>query len=331
MVTASPVETEIGQAGEIGAPGTTVLAGDGPLTADAFGGGRLILGVWLNDCRTDALEVNVPFFGQQTNQGHIASHGDPILARPFHNRQRGENDAQIVAYPGLVAGRVSLDTDLDGYGAEVLLRHNCCCCCCLRTDLLLGYRYFRLADDLLIHEQIESTAEDGLVAQGTTLDMVDRFSTRNEFHGFDLGLEREWYGRFWSLSATAKAALGNMRQRILIDGWTTVAVPGQPASTRRAGLLAIDPNLGSYRRDCFAVVPEANFRVNLQLTRNLRSNVGYTFLYLSRAVRAADQVSTAIDPRLLPPPLIASPEPTVDFGNGSFWAHGLTFGFDYRY
>ena len=170
------------------------------------------------------------------------------------------------------------------------------------------------------------------MAVGTTLDVSDYFSTTNDFHGLDLGLEKEWYRGIWSMSMAGKVAVGNARQRVTVDGWTSVRVPGQAPSTSHGGFLAIEPNLGSFHRDRLAVMPEVNLRLHLRLAENLKANVGYTFLYLSEAIRAVDHMPTGIDPRLLPAPLIdALDQPDIAFRGSSLWAHGLTFGLDYRY
>ena len=232
----------------------------------------------------------------------------------------------------MAAGSFAVDTNTEVVGAELLLRRNLCRCCCSRFDLLVGYRYFQVSDDLNLTERVVSTIDGGFVAVGTMLEVSDYFSTTSDFHGVDLGLEKEWFRGIWSMSATGKVALGNARQRVTVDGWTSVRIPGQAPSISRGGFLAIEPNLGSFHRDRFAVVPEGNLRFHAQLTKHLKANVGYTFVYFSEAIRAVDHLPAAIDPRLLPTPLIDAPnQPDIAFRGSGFWAHGLTFGLDYRY
>ena len=56
---------------------------------------------------------------------------------------------------------------------------------------------------------------------GTTT-VFDDFVTENDFHGADIGAVLGLYRGPCLLDVTTKVALGNMRERVTIDGSTTV-------------------------------------------------------------------------------------------------------------
>ena len=75
-------------------------------------------------------------------------------------------------------------------------------------------------------------------------------------------------------------------------------------------------------RDPFAVVPEFTFSVGYDVTRNLRVFVGYTFLYLSDAVRPSEQFDA----------LRQSPHSSIfPIPSSDFWGQGLSFGLEFRF
>ena len=93
-----------------------------------------------------------------------------------------------------------------------------------RLDLLAGYRYLRLHEDVLIGEAstwtvvTEGEPPEETVSNITDYLITDVFDTQNKFHGGEIGLlfEHE-YGDCW-LEILAKVALGNNRQVVSIDG-----------------------------------------------------------------------------------------------------------------
>jgi hypothetical protein len=113
-----------------------------------------------------------------------------------------------------------------------------------------------------------------------------------------------------------------------IDGATSfngaAPVPG--------GVLAVQSNIGHYRNSRFAVLPEVGVHAGYQLTPALRVFAGYTFVYLSDVVRAAEQIDLTINPNQLPPAVPGGPaQPAFQFQHTSFWAHGIQLGMELRY
>ena len=189
-----------------------------------------------------------------------------------------------------------------------------------RLDLIAGYQYSYIDDSLSVANHtvfIDPAAV--FPGFGTTLDALDRFDTRNNFHGATIGLRTvSLYGR-WSLSMLGKVALGNMHQVVSIRGQSVVRVPGGATFTSAGGLLAQPSNIGRSERDRFAVIPEARIALNYGLTRRLSVGVGYDFIYWNRVALAGDQVNGRVDVTQ------TLPDPSFTFQEGDFFVHAVTF------
>src|SRR5205085_3026875 len=132
------------------------------------------------------------------------------------------------------------------------------------------------------------------VPAGTLFVVQDRFESKNEFNGGQIGLAGEYRSGAWSVDARGLVALGNTHSEVTIAGATQITVPGGVPTTRPGGLLALPTNIGHYSSDRFAVVPEASVVLGYQFTDGLRAFVGYTFLYWSDVRRAGDQIDLVV-------------------------------------
>jgi hypothetical protein len=263
----------------------------------------------------------------------LAIYHDAIV---FEGVQLGQQDAELGAFPDLVAGQINITTSSELHSAAVSLRKRWREGCRGRIDLIGGYRYFRFRENLLIQENLVSTNPGGLIQQGTTLDVFDRFATENDFHGGELGLAAQFHRGCWSLDLLAKVALGNMRQAAMIDGAATVTTPGDPPETSPGGLLALPTNMGRHRRDAFAVLPEIGLGLRYQASDCLALTAGYTLIYLNHILRTGDQIDPAVNPTQLTNfdqtggPLLGEPRPAVLMNDTDFWAQGINLGIEWR-
>lgn len=359
LVTTSQAGTSREDAGVLGLDSTSILYGGDEILTMAQDGFRIRFGGWLAPNQTWGWEGDYLFLGTTTENFTASSDfsGSPILARPFFNinpRVGGDGaldppareDSELVAFPGVIAGTVTVDatTELQSAGARLIW--NACCksygcnrCrnrCNLgtysRVDFLMGYRYMQLDDSLVIREELTSLAST--TADRAVFDIFDRFETKNEFHGVELGTQWQTGWRRWSLELLTRLALGNVRQTVDINGGTTITpLAGTPESFT-GGLLALDSNIGSYTQDRFGMIPQLGATLGFQLTPRMRTTFGYTLLYWSNVARAGEQIDTDINPDQLPDPLspIVGPlRPEFVFRETSFWAQGMNFGVDYRW
>jgi hypothetical protein len=334
-VTTSPPGTPQAQAGVAGTPGVATLFGGSRVNDDWRSGGRLRVGAWLDCEQTCGVEADFFMLESSTSGFDASSSGSPILARPFVNALTGLPDAELIAFPGFVAGTFSARETSTLLGTGASLRHNLCCGDCFRVDGLLGYRYLRLTDRLGISEDLVSTdVNSATVPLGTQLKLVDRFDTKNDFHGAELGLTGEFRRGPWALEGLAKVAVGPNHGVVDVSGATTITVPGFAPQTSAGGLLALSSNSGHFDRDRVAVVPELGVKLGYQITPRLRATVGYDFLYWTDVVRPGGQIDTAINPNLLPrplSPLVGPNRPAPLLSTTDIWVQGVSFGLEFRF
>jgi len=334
LLTASPPGTPQAQAGVLSAPGTTVLFGGSGVNDDWRSGWQVRGGLWLDCEQKLAVEANF-FLLEQVGAGFdVTSNGTPILSRPFFNTELGRQDAQLVAFPGLLAGHVSVAEASSLLGTGAWLRCNLCCGCRHWVDGVIGYRFLRLRDRLTITENLVSTdPASATTPLGTTLDVVDRFETTNQFHGVDLGLAGEVRRGALVLEWFTRLAVGGNTGDVAISGASTFTVPGLPPMVQPGGLLALSSNSGRFSKDRVGLVPEVGLRLGYQITPWLRGSAGYNFLYWTDVIRPGTQIDTAVNPNLLPPPVPGGPaRPAPRVGDTTdLWAHGFSLGLEVRF
>src|SRR5262249_35241577 len=153
---------------------------------------------------------------------------------------------------------------------------------------LCGCRYLDLAESLQMgFGTFFNNAADGPFA-GTSIVRVDRFSTRNQFFGCDLGARGEI--RFGSLFAnlSGRIALGQMHESVNGNGAASTVSPLIGTLNANGGLYVQSTNMGRSTSNVFAAIPEVAVRIGMDLTDNIRVHVGYEFLYVSDVVRPGD-------------------------------------------
>lgn len=333
LVTTSPQTADFEDAGVLGVDGTEILFGDSTINDGMRSGGRITLGYWLRPCGDTALEAIWFRGGREVTDYHADSTGDPILARPFFNVEPGfeGQDAIAIAYPGLLEGSIDVHAVHDFNGVEVLARHRAFKDCWARLDFVIGWRYARVADDLTISHSLLSIDPSSGIPVDTTIDVVDRFETQNEFNGAEIGVIADVRHNCWTFEFLMKLAMGNMHSRVFVDG-STDTISSTGTTFTRAGLLTQSSNIGVYDSDQFSVMPELGLNLAYDLTPRLRLTFGYTFLYLSSVARPGDQIDPDVNLSQLPSvPFNGVARPEYLFTTTDFWARGMNFGFEYRF
>jgi hypothetical protein len=313
--------------------GGVVLFGGERINDDVRPGFRIGGGMWFDCCQQCGIEVDYFRLAGGGDGAAFASTGTPILSRPFFNAQLGVPDAELIAFPGLLAGAVGVSSSLNLEGAQANLIHNLCCSCCSRVDLLVGYRFLELDEDLTIIENLVATAPGGPAPVGTRLLVVDHFRTENRFNGGQIGLAGELRRGDFFLDWRGTLALGVTESETDINGATTITLPGGVPRTFSGGLLALPSNSGHFTHDRFSVVPAFGLRLGYQLTEHLRGFVGYDFLYWTKVARPGEQIDLAVNPTLLPPPtpLVGPVRPRFPDRDSDVWVQGGSVGLEVRW
>ena len=343
LVTTSPPGTAQNQAGVLGLPTTSILFGNDRVNNDLRSGGRITLGGWLVG-DVIGIEGNYYALGTATTNYSAAStfsagpSTDPILARPFFDPSLDAQRALVVAFPNFNSGGSIVD--LDGsihattsssiQSAGILLRrlagvdlvkdH--------RMFLVGGVRWFRLQEGLEIVDTINPVG--GVFPPGAQLSNFDSFGTKNQFYGGDFGLASDLRRGRWVLETQGKVALGNMYQVVDIDGQTKVN-NGATVSGFPGGLLTQVSNMGVYRHNQFAVIPELNVKLGFQITQRWRATVGYNFTYVSRVVRPGNEIDMVVSVPPTPGAAQLLPRPQYLNNPTDLWLQGFTAGFEYRW
>jgi hypothetical protein len=320
-------------AGVLG-PSSAILFG-GTVENEERSGGRLSGGFWFDDEQWLGLEGSIFFLGQRSVHFTASSGGDPILARPFFNALTGREDAELVAFPGVLTGGVSVTSSSRFWGDDLNLRSRWWHGPCWHIDVLAGFRHLQLEEGLSITENLAVPAGAPMFA-GSTIGVNDSFSAHNNFYGGQLGTELEFRRGRWTLDLLGKVALGATRETIQIRGATVLTTPGSLPAFAMGGLLAQPTNIGNFGRSRFAVVPEAGLKVSYQITSHLRGYVGYSLIAVSDVARPGHQIDRFVNPSQLPTvmgpgTLVGAARPLPLINGADFWAQGISFGFELIY
>ena len=323
LVTTSPIGTPVDDAGVL--PNATILYGNDTVATSGRSGFKLSWGMWLDNCCTWGIEGDYFALGEGKSNFNQYSTGDPILTRPLYDVENIEQSRELVSYPDVIEGTISVNAKDYFQSTGVVLSYNLCCnedCCCCgcncdcgcdcdpcmetclplmfccRTDLLIGYRYYKYSDSVAVRENLRVTESGPL--QDWLFQVDDSFRARNDFHGSEIGLRTRLYRGRWSLEVLTKVALGNTHQIVTIDGQTIVTPTGQATQIRDGGVFAVRTNEGTYTRDSFTMIPQVGVELGYQVNDSWRAFLGYNVLYWATVIHAAEQIDLNIDPRNIP-------------------------------
>lgn len=347
----------------LGRTDTVILFGNKEVDDDGRSGGRFTAGWWVNAERTVGLEATLLILDPASTDFNTSStDASRVLARPFINRDLITGGLQPnlnvaienslpVSLPGLFGGSATASTRNEFWGAELNGRINLGGNSSWRADLLVGFRYLNVEDNLNVTSVSNTLAgvpisSLAILANGTrttafaapvgagqpTLTIVDSFLTRNEYFAGQLGTNIEVHrGRLFA-TFTGKIALGVMRQNVAINGSTALnTADGRAPIVATGGLLAQSTNIGNRTNDEFGIVPEAGVNVGYQVNDHLRVHIGYTIVYFrSDVVRPGTQIDRTINPTLVPALSNGlngtEGRPQFGFRDVDFWAQGLNAG-----
>ena len=353
------------QPGVYGDANTSVLFGDSRANRDARSSYRTTLGYWSDADRCWGVEADFFDLGGASANFSMSSDGNTVLTRPYFDTQLGTQAVQLIAFPqGLFAftgqvGSVSVNASDFFESVSVRFRRNLasrvrcvsedicdlpdCRECSSRVaygyglrksrlDMIVGYRYYRLNDNVNVDETVVLTETDGLNPVGTMFGIRDSFHATNEFNGGELGLLAEFDRGRWSMEFLAKLDLGSNRRTVLIDGSVATTQPGAATVTPQGGFLALPSNIGRYTRTEFAAIPQFGAELGYQVTHGMRVFAGYNVIYWARTARAGAHIDTNIDIDNFPPVTPGGgPEPQFISRDTAFWAQGMNLGVELRY
>jgi hypothetical protein len=287
---------------------------------------------------------------ESKNDGVVQSSdgtGQPLLARPFVNAQTGLQDALLVSFPNSIVGTVTSNVSTHLYGASGGLVWNLYRSCptdgCLTTvNWHTGFQFFELNENLTVSQTSQlinganAIFDQKTYAAPAIIGVRDDIQALNQFYGGSVGLSGTvQYGKVF-IASQGRVGIGVMHQRLNIAGFSSIRDVNSGAnSVIQGGLLANASNIGRRNNDEFALVPEASVQLGYNWTSWFTTTVGYGFTYMNNVIRPGDQISTTVNPALVP----AHPAygggavavPNRAFTQSDFWAQGATIGFIFRW
>ncbi|MDG2382716.1 MAG: BBP7 family outer membrane beta-barrel protein [Pirellulaceae bacterium] len=329
LVTTSPVGTSYNDAGVLGEPTTSVLFG-GDIQSDAFQGGRLTVGLWLDSCAKLGVAGRGFSMQQNTSKYSADSNAIPILARPFFDAITNVESSRVVGFPLVAEGNmnVALETEIDG--VQAFLRHQFKRGCNYRIDWLLGYRYLGMRESLLITDSTINL-DTGSPFFDYETSQIDFFDVENEFNGAEIGLMGHSVEGRWTLDFHSTVSLGEMQQLARVNGSTVIRPPTGTPTELVGGLLTQGTNIGEYRNNQFAVIPEVSLTLGYFITPRLDLSIGYTFLYVNHLSRPGQLIDTDINLTQQTGTLEGPARPEFVFRDSDYWLQGMNFGLNLRY
>jgi len=335
LVTTNPDGTPSGSAGALDVGSTSILYGNDPIGGGIRTGGRVTFSHLFRDNITSG---TVRFWGVEDKSEDFVTNSTQrsIIAQPFFNVLLGQQDAFLVAYPGITdPGSIRVLSKNDLIGADAWLSRNWYDDGCSSIDVLGGYQFTRLDDSLTINSStvlVDPVAVGSGLDPNTAIGIFDSFRTQNEFHGGSMGVIARSYRGNVTLEGLFKVALGSMRQAVIVDGNTTITPPGGVAANTAGGLLAQPTNIGSQQTHRFAFSPELNLNVLYNLDSNWRLIGGYSFIYWNSVVLAGNQIDTRVNPsQFTGGGIVGALAPQPKFQRTDFWVQGINLGAEYNW
>lgn len=264
--------------------------------------------------------------------------GSTRLVVPQFRVDEGREFRLTIAAPGEFSGSARESMRSGMSGAELNVARKVAAGTGWRVDVLGGFRYLRLQEELSFSASSVALDEPDIFMP------ADVFAVDNQFYGGQIGVKADYRWGGWFVQGVAKVALGVMRQSIDITGslltndFNNFGAPQVFAG----GLFALPTNIGHHHRDRFAVVPEGGFKLGYRLTPWAAVFVGYTFIYANKVVRPGDQVDRTINttqamtfqaPQTPPPTLTLQGEarPAVRFRESDVWIQGVSAGVSFSF
>ncbi len=327
-----------------GAPFSPAVGGNNTQNFPGFSGGRLTLGYWLDEGRHLAVEARGFMLQSRTArfeaQGNSLALGSSGIRIPVFNTvpytPGSETDLTLsenglpVSIPGIIAGGVVITNSLRFWGTDATGVFNVYRFSSWELNVLAGFRYLDLSESFNLTLSIAGLANT--IFEGQSGYATDKFETRNQFYGADLGLRGRTFWGPVSLELSGRVALGVSHEVLNVSGMFQAT--NYTAASGQQGIFAQPSNSGERASNDFAVVPEFGAKIGYDVTPSVRVTLGYDFLYYSRVVRPGDQLD-----RNLPKGQIfqqggssvSSTSPTALFNKTDFFAQGLSVGLAVRF
>ena len=313
----------------------------------SFSGARVTLGGWLEDQQLFGIEVSGFLLETQTAGYEIRSDGSTVLNIPVYGNvpympgggisdmgAKGE-DGLPLAIPGALSGGVKITNSVQLWGADLTGVMNLYRDSSWKLSALAGFRYLDLYEKFHLSADLKGigSSDEGMSYLGQSGNVYDRFQTRNQFYGANLGLRGTYSRGPLSVEFTGMVALGVSHQNLNVAGWFD-AVNSSFGAFGTEGIFAQPANEGRTTGNRFTAVPEGKIKLGYALTSYLTVTVSYDILYLSSVVRPGDQLNRTLPKGQVFNQGLATPSttsPSKRFESTDFYAQGVSFGMEFTF
>ncbi|MEZ6090449.1 MAG: BBP7 family outer membrane beta-barrel protein [Pirellulaceae bacterium] len=327
--------------------GTVLFGGENGLESGLLFGNRIDFGKYFGSDETCGLGARIfGIWNGDETVSYVSDGTGPSIGVPFFDVADTPNTGVAVGTFGflpigqdlggglVVTGDITGESSLELIASEVYGRTLLARTSDLRLDMVGGYTFHRLEDTVRLSgtSVLNNTVINQLVPLNS-YSFSDRFAATNTFHGGQIGFETQIVSNRIMFSALTKVHLGNMNQRVRLDGNSSFDnLPGVTTNNNR-GLL-IQGTEGLYERDVFAFAPEANIKMGYRVTQCATLNVGYSLLMWSDIALAGDHIDNRIDGERTLANLnvpLRTDVPNFTYNTDSFFIHGLDLGITFMY
>lgn len=322
-------------------PGSSSVLGGKSEKTDWRSGGKITAGYWFDDSRCFGAEISYFCLPNKSHSRTVFSDGtdgSTFLAIPFFDLASGTESSTFLSFPGQYSGFARLKTWDRMQGVELNALASSSYDCNTNYGFLGGFRYWNYEDSLTFE-----TSSPNVVVPPAIPDVYntqDKFRTKNNFYGFQLGAYIDYSCNSFFFDAKVKVALGGICQKLNINGFleTNDFDVNGIVNTYQGGYFTFPSNIGSHKKTKFSWIPEVNLNIGYKFSDCLKLKIGYTFLYVSNVLRAANQVNRNInptqsvaiefDPETV---LVGTDLPRANLKSKSLWAQGLNVGLEFSF
>lgn len=299
-----------------------------PINSGLAPGFRFDYGHYFND----NIGVGARVWGLFGQEEDYPGASRPIVVRPFFDTSFAggpDYNAVIISGIGGVTGTFNAVSEFNMLATEVYGRLKFGETKDYRIDLLGGYSYFGIDDKL--------TLSSSHVLAGEQFNYRDSYDAENRFYGGQLGMETTINKGRWSLTSLTKVHLGNMNQRVTIDGASqSLILPNPPlniSNTSEQNGLYVQGQGGVHEEDVFTFVPEMNLRLGYSPREQVHLTVGYTFAYWSSVAMAGEQINPVVDGvnAFTFADVDGAQARNYEVNNGGFWMQGIDLGVTFTF
>lgn len=306
-------------------------------------GGRLTIGCWCDPERWLGFEAQAVYlekltFGFNTvfNNNNNATNALVInTGLPLPVIVGGMNvGTQNLAFIGTSSGALQGSLSQMFASGELNVRSTWLTFANTRFGFLAGFRTLYFEEDFSLRDTYTLTIDGAggviLFGGGNTLaaNSFDSINCRNNFYGFQGGLEVESVWGQAYFQARVKGAVGAMRQTVDIKSASLSPTP------TLGGIIFGPGDVGERLRTRISGIPEANLKVGYQFCHWLRAYVGWDGIYVYNVIRPANQLAPGTNVQVNVAGTGASAnvsQNTFNFSDSNLMIQGVSFGLELRY